>query len=108
MTNEEMAKHLTDFDPKLYEIHKENAWPEDEADREKYEIALEMAEWKDEQAKESFKKFYDKGIELGKSIANQQFKEYLEKKKASIDNYAQAMMFSPFIGEIINELFKEN
>lgn len=47
--------------------------------------AMKMAEWKD-----------------------QEVKEYLEKKKASIDNYAQAMMFSPFINEIINELFKED
>lgn len=65
-----MAKHLTDFDPKLYKMHKENACPEDEVNREKYEIALGMAEWKDV----LFQKRLDKEIENLKSTAYLRFR----------------------------------
>lgn len=45
------------------------------------------------------------GYYRGATEERAEIKEYLEKKKASLNNYAQAMMFSPFINEIINELF---
>lgn len=69
----------------------------------------EMAEWKDEQAKESFKKFYDKGLDVGKSVAKQQFKEYLDRKKMSYVFYSDIINkhYSDAIDEIINELFGE-
>lgn len=78
MTNKEKAREIGENKNNIARFSFENT------ETTLYYGALEMAEWKDNQ-----------------------FKAYLEKKKASFENYAQAMMFSPFINEIINELFRE-
>ena len=43
--------------------------------------------------------------EITRQDERRKFKEYLEKKRDSITNYAQARMYAPIYNEIINELF---
>ena len=120
MTNEEKAREIANRQRVCYDAEQDERgiWhPTITSNHECEQSALEMAEWKDEQAKESFKKFYDKGLELGKSIAKQQFKEYLEKKIDSICEFGcktESQELSKtcadqmvVIAEIINELFGE-
>ena len=90
MTNEEKARIIAEENKCCYP---EDMAYEDFSDEECYTSALEMAEWKD-----------------------QQFKEYLEKKKAEIDRIDDYGIYtteisltaqSNLLDEIINELFKE-
>lgn len=97
MTNKERAQLLTSFDIKLYEMHKDTVVGIDEMEKEKYELALEMAEWKD-----------------------QQFKEYLEFRKIEclrtakivyaydMSSAGELEIKAKCYDEIINEFFKEN